>query len=228
MKVKIKRQDSPGAVPYWQTFDYDGSGVDTVAAILEHLNYKDDLFDENGEPCRRIKWDCSCMQKMCGACGMVVNREPVLACSTFINVEKTKVITIEPLTKFPVVMDLSIDRTCINEYMKNAEVFLGERREKTDPKEFQNQYAAAKCLKCGLCLEVCPNFVGPESDFYGAVVANESYLMHSTTDSRGRDIKKQYRKHFEKGCSKSLACRNVCPAKIPTLSSIGYMNKPGR
>lgn len=38
-------------------------------------------------------------------------------------------------------------------------------------------------------------------------------------------IAKEYRRHFAAGCSKSLACRDICPMKLPTLSSIGYMNR---
>lgn len=225
MKVRIKRQDGPLLEPYWQVFDYDKDSTETVAGIIEYLNYRDDLVDENGNPCKRIKWDCSCMQKMCGACAMVINHEPALACNYFINPKTIKELVLEPLTKFPVIIDLCVDRNCINDYLREASVYLGKKKEITDPKEFQNQYSAAKCLKCGLCLEVCPNFTGPESYFYGAVVANESYLMHSTTANRGDEIKEQYKKHFAKGCSKSLACRDICPARIPTLSSIGYMNR---
>ena len=224
MRVQIKRKDGPDQESYWQTFLYEKNEIETVAGIIEHLNYRDDLVDENSVPCRRIRWECSCMQKMCGACAVVVNHEPVLACNTFINPKKTELLVIEPLTKFPVITDLCVDRSCIMEYLKEAEMYLGKYGE-ASAEEFSNQYQVGKCLKCGLCLEVCPNYIGYESGFYGAVFANESYLLHSSTENRKKEIKKQYQKHFEKGCSKSLACRHICPAKIPTLSSIGYMNR---
>lgn len=225
MKVIVKRQDGPSLESYWQTFDYDRDDTSTVAAILEYLNYRDDLLDENGVACRRIKWECSCMQKMCGACAMVVNHEPVLACSKFINAKETKEIRIEPLTKFPVVIDLCVDRSCIHDKLKEAEIYIGNPAEKVNDKEYQYQYTVAKCLKCGLCLEVCPNYTGNAKNFAGAVFANESYLTHTLTDNRKNEIKKAYKSHFESGCSKSLACRDICPAKVPTLASIGYMNR---
>ena len=43
-----------------------------------------------------------------------------------------------------------------------------------------------------------------------------------------KEIRKQYARHFEAGCSKSLACRDICPAHLPTLSSIAYMNRHSR
>ena len=50
MKIRIKRQDEPESAPYWQTFDYLGEGRKTVAGILDEVNYRDDLIDENGAP----------------------------------------------------------------------------------------------------------------------------------------------------------------------------------
>lgn len=224
MKVKVKRLDYPGAEPYWQTFDYTHEHRTTVSAILDELNFRDDLFDENGEPARRIHWACSCLQKICGACTMIVNHEPVLACNCFVDTAKMPELILEPLTKFPVVTDLCVDRSCIAEYLKEAETYLGELGE-VSTKEFEKQYATAKCLKCGLCLEVCPNYTGQGGNFFGAMLANESYLMHSLSGNRKKKIAQSYREHFAKGCSKSLSCRSVCPMNIPTLSSIGYMNR---
>lgn len=224
MKIRIKRQDNPESGPYWQTFDYDCDSTQNVAAILDQLNYRDDLKDENGTPCRRIRWECSCMQKICGSCAMVINHVPALACGTFINPEEIQELVLEPLTKFPVISDLTIDRTSIYQHQKEAQMYLGQR-EASDAKEFSVQYQAAKCLKCGLCLEVCPNYTGNGDRFYGAVLANEAYLLHSSTKDRKKEIKKQYNRHFAAGCSQSLACRDICPMKIPTLSSIGYMNR---
>ena len=224
MKIKVKRQDSAGEKPYWQTFDFEGNGRITVAGILDQLNYRDDLEDENGRPCRRIKWECSCMQKSCGGCAMVINGQPALACGEFIDTDNEKILVLEPLTKFPVVTDLVVDRSVIQEYQKAAMMYLGERAA-PDKKEFQHQYSAAKCLKCGLCLEICPNYTKDSKKFFGAAFANSAYLLYSSSEDRKKEIKKEYKKHFSAGCSKSLACRDICPAHIPTLSSIGYMNR---
>lgn len=164
------------------------------------------------------------MQKMCGGCAMVVDHEPVLACSTFIDTKSKKELLIEPLTKFPVISDLYVDRSCIHEYLKAASIYIGQKS-LNNPKEYEYQYTIAKCLKCGLCLEICPNYKGIGAKFYGAILANDAYLMHTMTENRGKEIEDAYKEHFQKGCSKSLACRDICPMKLPTLSSIGYMNQ---
>ena len=224
MIVRVKRQDSALSESYYQDFEYSGSGRDTVSHILEKINSEDDLRDRSGNAASGIRWECSCMQKMCGACAMVVNGRPALACSEFIDTDSTDLLLLEPLSKFPVKADLITDRSCITEHQKEAMMYLGKRR-KPDRREHEQQYSAAKCLKCGLCLEVCPNFAGPDGRFYGAVLANEAYLLASSSEDRAGDIASEYKKHFARGCSKSLACREICPAEIQTLSSIGYMNR---
>jgi succinate dehydrogenase / fumarate reductase iron-sulfur subunit len=222
MKVRILRQASPFSEPYWQEFSYEKKENQTVAGMLDELNYKDDLQDINGNPAPRIQWECSCLQGMCGGCAMVINKRPALACETFLRDLKGDTVTIEPLKKFMTIADLVVDRGIIQENLKKADSFIGEY-EGSDSKEYDHQYSAAKCLKCGLCLEVCPNYSGGKN-FYGAAFANDCYLI-ATRSKNKEDIKEAYKDHFAAGCSKSLSCVEVCPMKIPTLASIAKMNR---
>ena len=121
------------------------------------------------------------------------------------------------------IADLVIDRGVIQENLKKANAYIGEY-EGADPKEYDHMYAAGKCLKCGLCLEVCPNYLDG-STFYGAAFANDCYLIASRSGSRKKAITKSYQKNFEQGCSKALSCVDVCPMQIPTLASIAKMNR---
>ena len=230
MKVKILRRVSPQTESYWETFDADVSGDTSVAGLLDYLNYNDDVVDETGRKTTRIGWECSCLQGVCGACAMVINGSPSLACETFVKDLKGKEITIRPLRKFPVIHDLIVDRSIIEENLKNANVYIGEYKpagyesEKKREREHDHQYAVAKCLKCGLCLEVCPNYSGGKK-FYGAIFANDCYLVASRNSEKAAEVKEYYGKRFGSGCSKALSCMDVCPMKIPTLTSIAKMNK---
>lgn len=223
MKVKILRQLSPDSSPYWEIFEYDGPSDNSVAGVLDYINYHDDISDADGNATTRIGWECSCLQGMCGACAMVVNGRPVLACETFVRDFHGRDIEIRPLRKFPVVHDLMVDRSSIHENLKEANVCIGEYRPSGD-KDFEHQYTAAKCLKCGLCLEVCPNYVNGHN-FYGAAFANDCYLVASRNRSKSRMIGEIYGRSFGRDCSKSLSCMDVCPVKIPTLSSIARLNR---
>ncbi len=231
MKVRVLRQVAPFSESYWETFNADVPPETSVAALIDHINYNDDIVDENGKPTTRIGWECSCLQGICGSCAMVINGVPSLACETFVRDlvkdTETGVITIRPLRKFPVIHDLVIDRSVIFENLRKTSMFIGEykppEKKKSKSSEFEHQYAAAKCLKCGLCLEVCPNYTNGDS-FYGALFANDCYLVSSRNSEKSTHIKKQYAEHFASSCSKSLSCMDVCPMKIPTIASIAKMN----
>lgn len=223
MIVKIKRQSAPDAKPYWQSFPYDGPKHVTVSAVLDALNYTDDLIDTEGKPAGRIRWECSCMQAMCGGCAIVINGVPALACATFADEVKGKELVLEPLSKFPVVSDLIVDRSIIYENLNRAKAYLDTIAE-NDRRQHEQQYSVAKCLKCGLCLEVCPNYRFG-GDFFGAVLANESYLIASQSAEKKPRVVKEYKTHFGAGCSKALSCQSVCPMKIETITSIMKMNR---
>ena len=223
MKIKILRQQGPDGAPYFEYFDYDGPENNTVAGIIDYLNYNDDIRNSEGKITTRISWECSCLQSVCGACAMVINGVPRLACETFIKDLTGDVIEIRPLTKFPVVSDLVVDRTSIQTNLMKSDMFIGEYNPDTKA-DFRHQYDAAKCLKCGLCLEVCPNYTNGKN-FYGALFANDCYLVASRNSDKKDDIRRSYREHFGKTCSKSLSCMDVCPMNIPTLASMAKMNR---
>jgi len=66
--------------------------IDTIRYIYE--NFAPGLSFR--EPCR---------QQLCGACAMMVNNKPVLACNAFAEKE----MTIEPIPKYQVLKDLIVD-----------------------------------------------------------------------------------------------------------------------
>ena len=223
MKVRILRQKSPADKPYWQEFFYEKKDDQTVAGMLDDLNYKDNLKDINDNPAPRIQWVCSCLQGMCGGCAMVINGKPALACETFLRDLKGDTVTIEPLKKFFTIADLVVDRSVIQENLKKVDAYIGEYKLSGNA-DYEQMYSAAKCLKCGLCLEVCPNYKDG-SNFFGALFANDCYLISSRSGTQKEKISESYGEHFAKGCSKSLACEDVCPMKISTLASIARLNR---
>ena len=65
MRIDILRRKSSSEEPYWQSFLYEPKeDAETIATALTRLNEQDELR------CEPIRWECSCLQKKCGACAM--------------------------------------------------------------------------------------------------------------------------------------------------------------
>lgn len=206
MKVKIKIDDD------YQIFDYDGDLNVSVVTLLENLD-------------RPIEYSCSCLQGICGACAMVINSVPKLACQTFLNEEiNNDEITIEPLSKFPLIRDLKVDRSVLFDAMKECELWL-EKDYEYNAKNLDLEYEMSLCLICGCCTEVCPNYNA--GDFAGAHVAvSASKLVNQENDKKHlKDIKDNYKNRFYSHCVKSTSCEDVCPISIPTQRAISKMNR---
>ena len=118
-KIRIRRQESQKADSYWQEFEFDGSRNSSVATVLKELKSRTTLKDNSGNIVTPISWECRCMVRKCGACEMMINERPRLACSTFLHTLKGSTITLEPLSKFPLVRNLIVDRSILFENLKN-------------------------------------------------------------------------------------------------------------
>ena len=162
--LKVLRRKDCGSEPYFQSFEYvaktDG---DTVATALRDINARNPILDVNGDVAEKIEWECSCLQKKCGACAMIVNGTPRLACDSVLSIlskqkeGRENVVTVEPLRKFPKVKDLVVDRSILFENLKTIKAWL-ESDSSLPDKRRDLAYQASECLQCGCCLEVCPNF----------------------------------------------------------------------
>ncbi len=215
MKVRfdILRRKNAASKPYMQSFEYEyENGGMTVAAVLNELNRREPLKDINGENADLIRWECSCMQKKCGACAMLINGRPRLACDAKLS-EYGDEIRLEPFRKFPVVADLISDRTVIFENLKTIGAWL-EKNAEIGENRAALAHESSRCLQCGCCLEVCPNF-SADTKFKGMAAAVPlSRLVAQVSEDEKKRIFKAYSKYFYSGCGKSLACRCICPAGI--------------
>ncbi|MBQ9437221.1 MAG: 4Fe-4S dicluster domain-containing protein [Lachnospiraceae bacterium] len=228
MKVEILRRRIGEEKSYWESFSYEpASEQETVISLLDHLNAREDLRNSQGEPSLPIRFEKSCLQKKCGACAMIVNGAPVLACQAKLFTGKKKkkpleLIRLEPLRKFPVVEDLIVNREVLFQNLREIGAWLeGEGlSEEVSRKKLQQdneaRYEASRCLQCGICLEVCPNW-SVDTAFAGmaaAIPLSRLLYAEGKTAERKR-LSREYRERVYEGCGKSLACQQVCPAEIP-------------
>ena len=216
--LEIARRTAPDAPEYRQTFVFETDDDQaTVATALRELNARPQLADVDGNRAAPIRWECSCLQKKCGACAMIIGGVPRLACDTRLAKLRGERVTLEPLRKFPVIADLLVDRDAVFERLREldayltSEVGLPARRSANEA-----AYEASRCLECCCCLEVCPNF-STQGAFGGmaTMVPLSRLLAEAPKGSPDRAaLADSYRQAVFAGCGKSLACRNICPAGI--------------
>lgn len=214
-EIRIKRQSSAQEKAYWQTFLCESDGNASVADVLRELNARTPLCDADGKQAQPIGWECSCLVRKCGACAMRINGVPRLACAVFLRDIKNAKIVLEPLSKFPLVRDLIVDRRVLFDRLKEMQVWLEGDAQK-HPRTHGARYQSARCLQCGCCLEICPNFCAEQS-FGGAAAAVQAFrvLDQETDAAHKQKLTEQYRRIYYEGCGKSLACQDICPAGIP-------------
>ena len=210
--IRILRRESYRSEPYWEDYLFENvNEASTIASVLMSLEEKDRVQTESMRPFRPIAWECSCLQKKCGACAMVIGGKPALACDTKLSECSGETVTVEPLRKFKVIEDLRVDRSEMMERLKTLSVWFEDDAKTTGEK---TAFEASRCLQCGLCLEVCPNFYS-EGKFGGmAAMAPLSRLIAKLPDGQRKSVSKNYEKAVYNGCGKSLACRDICPAEI--------------
>lgn len=197
----------------FEKFTYDGDLNIPVTELLENLG---------------ITYSCSCLQGLCGSCAMVINSQPKLACQTFLKdeimVKEYESIIIEPLSKFPIINALKVDKSRLHDDLIKANMWL-ESEAKINSDDVDFEYEMSLCLMCGCCVEACPNYDG--GDFVGAPVAVSASKIIAQENDKNHigEIKKSYDKHFFTHCVKSIACEDVCPMGITTQRAISRMNR---
>ena len=221
--LEIERRKPGAAESYRQSFVYTiRDAGDTVAAALREINARPQLTDTDGHPAQPVRWESSCLQKKCGACAMLVNGQPRLACDTPLA-ELPQTVRLAPLRKFPVIEDLLVDRSIMQKNLREIRLWM-EKAAQLNEKTAEDAYDASRCLQCGLCLEVCPNFAAGGSFTGAAAAVPASRVLTAQPGKEKTELHVQYQKRVFEGCGKSLSCRDICPAGIDTGEMLAQSN----
>ncbi len=125
IRFKIKRQLSEKDNSYWEEFDVEYYETLNVISALLHIQKNPKMA--NGKMTTPVNWESSCLEEVCGSCTMIINGKVRQACSALIKyiIEETgsKTITLEPLSKFPVIRDLQVDRQRMFDGLKQVKAW---------------------------------------------------------------------------------------------------------
>src|SRR5579859_6075178 len=124
--VRVKRQDSPEGAPYWQEFSIPYKPNMNVTSVFQAIAANPKTVE--GKNAAPLNYDVACLEEVCGSCTMVINGRARQACSALIDhiraADGDGPITIEPMTKFPVIRDLIVDRTRMFENLKRIKGWI--------------------------------------------------------------------------------------------------------
>ncbi len=229
--LRIKRQAGPDAETYWQEFEVDYKPGMNVISCLQEIQRRP--VTKQGEKTTPVVWDAACLEEVCGACSMVINNRVRQSCSALVDKLGSE-ITLEPMTKFPLVRDLAVDRQVMFDNLKRLKAWIpidgtydlgpGPRQSNRDQ---QVMYVLSTCMTCGCCLEACPQ-VNDDSRFMGAAPISQVRLfnMHPTGKMNGVDrLTALMGPGGIQECGKAQNCVQVCPKSIPLTTSIAAMNR---
>ena len=169
-EVRVLRQAAPGKESYWETHQIEYEPGLNVISVLQHIATSSETAD--GKKVAPVAWDCNCLEEVCGACTMVVNGRVRQACSALVDnllKEQPDRIELRPMTKFPVVRDLVVDRTRMFTALEKVEAWVsvdgyydlgpGPRQSRSDQ---EASYPLSQCMTCGCCVEACPQYTKVE------------------------------------------------------------------
>jgi succinate dehydrogenase / fumarate reductase iron-sulfur subunit len=192
-----------------------------------------DPRDASGRAVSPVHWESNCLEEVCGSCSMVINGTPRQACSTLVEHLADPVI-LEPMRAFPVVRDLTVDRSRMFATLERLHVWIdvdgtydigpGPRQ---SPALQQERYPLSRCMTCGVCLEACPNY-GPRSAFVGAFAISQVRLMNlHPTGKMGAGVRLDALsgRGGVQECGNAQNCVLSCPKGIPLTTSIAAMNR---
>ncbi|MFO0860438.1 MAG: succinate dehydrogenase iron-sulfur subunit [Phycisphaerales bacterium] len=239
---RILRCEGPGKPSQWQEFRIPIPENANVISCLQQIAANPVTTD--GQTVTPVVWDAGCLEEVCGACTMVINGKVRQSCSCLIDEyapNEGDVITLEPMSKFPVVRDLWVDRSRLFHNLARVKAWvpidgtydLGAGPKET-PASQATHYVLSTCMSCGCCLEACPQFnLEPDSAnwdtaFIGAHAISQARLFND--HPTGRELKDERLDALmgEGGindCGNAQNCVKVCPKHIPLTESIAVIGR---
>jgi succinate dehydrogenase / fumarate reductase iron-sulfur subunit len=192
----------------------------------------------DGKVTTPVAWESGCLEEVCGSCSMLINGRPRQACTALIEnlltTTNSSTVTLAPLTKFPLVRDLVVDRTQMFENLKRVQAwvevddYFDRGGGLTISQEKQEvQYALSQCMTCGCCSEACPQ-VNSHSEFMGpAPIAQvRLFSIHPTARKKHKERIRVMQTDAGVGsCGNAQNCVRVCPKNVPLTDAIAAIGR---
>lgn len=236
VRLKILRQDGPDQpdTKRWEEFDVPWKPqINVIAALMQ---IQENPVTADGKKVSPVVWEASCLEEVCGACTMIVNGRVRQACAALLDqvAGEGEAIELRPMTKFPLVRDLVVDRSRMFDDLRRVKAWIqldGSHELGPGPRQSQgNQeeaYPLSRCMTCGCCLEACPQ-VNDRSAFIGPAAISQVRLFNLHPSGKMHATERLESVMGEGGvadCGKAQNCVEVCPKEIPLVDSIAQVSR---
>jgi succinate dehydrogenase / fumarate reductase iron-sulfur subunit len=241
MVLRVRRY-SPGAPR--ARYDHFNVKVKPGMTVLTALFYVQDRLDDS------LAFRYSCRGAVCGACAMLINKTPRLACRTQLTAlvarsheialggnpsseypeswkPKDEVI-IEPLPHLPVIQDLVVDMSKFFAFYRTISpgfrppAGLTERESRLDPSLVIELEKYTNCILCAACYGACP-IPNKNPNYLGPAALAKLYRC--AVDPRENQEQNRLASANQPdgwwSCDSYGNCRKVCPKGVPLDSAIG-------
>ena len=229
--IKIKRQDTPTSKPYWEEFELPyRPGMNVTSSLMDIAA---NPITKDGKKTTPVTYDSNCLEEICGSCAMLINGKARMACSALID-KLEKPIKLEPFSKFPVVRDLSVDRSVLFENLKKVKAWVpvdGTYDLGAGPRQSAEQqeeaYPLSRCISCCCCMEACPQF-NEHTGFVGAATISQARLFNTHPTGKALKVERLKALMGDGGiqeCGYAQNCVEVCPKQIPLTNAISDISR---
>ncbi len=237
IEVRIKRQKDPDDTPYWEEFSLPYRPRMNVISVL--MEIQQNPVNKAGRKVTPVAWEQACLEEVCGSCTMLINGKVRQSCSALIDKVAPETaggrsLTLEPMSKFPCVRDLMVDRSRMFENMKKIQGWIpidgtydlgpGPRMSQ---REQQLAYDFSRCMTCGSCVEACPQ-VNEKSNFIGPAALGLVRLYNSHPTGKLNADERLDAISGPDGiasCGNAQNCVQVCPKEIPLTRAIAELHR---
>ncbi|MFN5629364.1 MAG: succinate dehydrogenase/fumarate reductase iron-sulfur subunit [Bacteroidota bacterium] len=234
--LKIWRQKNTSATGKF--VDYQISDVNADMSFLEMMDVLNDELVRKGE--EPVVFDHDCREGICGMCSMYINgrahgpKRATTTCQLYMrNFSDGETITIEPwrASSFPVLRDLSVDRTSFDKIIQAGgfiSVNTGQAQDANsiavNKEDADLSMDAAACIGCGACVAACKN---ASAMLFVSAKVSQFALLPQGQSERSERVLAMVNTMEEEGfgsCTNTGACEAECPKEI-SISNIARLNR---
>lgn len=235
LKLKVWRQKTREDAGRFE--DISAPEIPVDASFLEMMDIVNNrLIKEGRDP---IAFDHDCREGICGSCSMVINGNPhgpergTATCQLHMRkFHDAQEIVVEPFraTAFPVIKDLSVDRTAFDRIIAAGGYVSVNTGNAPDanalpvPKEkADDAFNSATCIGCGACVAACAN---SSAMLFVSAKVNHLAVLPQGEPERERRVLRMMQTMEDSGfgnCSNTGACSLACPKEI-SFENIARMN----